>query len=182
MVPKVGTLIEAFYVRATYVTYLPGLKGFAVRDGIASSLLLARVDSKGVTMDGSPIHFAFAEPSPMKVARWLPASYRAYAAQEDYRYVPGGAREQLHFIETSQEISRTKLRTRSIVVAVILALVLGPVGMLYGSEFGAFVMALLECVALLLKRLPELLAAWSIGVAWTVLAVMLHNRRHSDLE
>lgn len=133
-------------------------------------------------MDGYPLRFAFAEPSPIRVPPWLPASYRAYAVQEDYRYVPGGARAQMHFIETSREISRTKLRTRSIVVAALLALVLGPVGMLYGSEFGALVMAVVECVAVLLKRLPDLLAAWSIGVAWTVLAVMLHNQRYSELE
>jgi len=115
-------------------------------------------------------------------AGWLPASYRAYAVQEEYRYVPGAARAQMHFVATSQEIARTEDASQSIGIAAILALILGPIGMLYASEIGALVMAMVECVAVIVKQLPDLIAAWAIGVTWAVVAVSLRNRRIEELE
>jgi hypothetical protein len=133
-------------------------------------------------MNGQVVRFALAECRPISVASWLPASYRAYAVQEDYRYVPGQARAQMHFIETSQEIARAQPETGSLAIAAILALLLGPIGMLYGSEIGALVMAMVECVSVVLKQVPDLLIAWMIGVVWSVLAVTLRNRRIEELE
>jgi hypothetical protein len=128
------------------------------------------------------LQFALVESLSPQSASWLPASYRAYAAQEDYRYVPGAARAQMHFVETTREIKRTQSRSGNVALALVLALIFGPIGMLYGSEIGAVVMAAIECIVLLLKQPVELMTAWMIGAAWSTVAVILYNRRLTDVE
>jgi hypothetical protein len=132
-------------------------------------------------MGRQSLQFALVESPSFQPASWLPASYRAYAAQEDYRYVPGAARAQMHFIEKTHEIKRRQSKSCNVILALGLAMIFGPIGMLYGSEIGAVIMAAIECIVLLLKQPVELLTAWMIGAAWSTVAVILYNRRLSDV-
>ena len=127
-------------------------------------------------MNGQFLSFAFTSRRPNLPVSRLPASYRAHAVQQDVRGASGVTRAQYHFIATSKEIARSNRGERSVGVAVILALLLGPVGMLYASELGAFVMATIDCIALSLSRISDLFILWGIGAIWAALSVVASNR------
>lgn len=65
---------------------------------------------------------------------------------------------------------------KSVGISVLLALVFGPLGMLYSTVLGAIVMFIVNLVALVLTAGLGLVIAWPAGVVWAAMAASNHNK------
>ena len=66
--------------------------------------------------------------------------------------------------------------TKSVGIAVILAFLFGPLGMLYSTVIGAIVMFLLNLGAVFLTAGFGLVVTWPIGVVWAAVAASSYNK------
>lgn len=66
---------------------------------------------------------------------------------------------------------------KSVAAALIFSAVLGPVGLLYASFWGGFVMILIGFVVVCSKLLVPIILLWVICCIWGVGAVEAHNRK-----
>ena len=68
--------------------------------------------------------------------------------------------------------------TKSTALAILLAVVLGPIGVLYSTMIGAFILLVLFLVALGSQSLYLLALVWLIGCFLTTFMVRRHNRAY----
>lgn len=69
------------------------------------------------------------------------------------------------------------LTTKSVGIAILLTLLLGPIGMLYSTIWGALVMSVLfVCVGFVTLGLG-LVVLWPMAILWAALAAHGHNKR-----
>lgn len=66
---------------------------------------------------------------------------------------------------------------KSVAIALLFSVVLGPVGLLYASFWGGVVMILLGIVVVSNKFLFPILVLWLICAVWSVGAVESYNRK-----
>jgi uncharacterized RDD family membrane protein YckC len=66
---------------------------------------------------------------------------------------------------------------KSVAAALIFSAILGPVGLLYASFWGGFVMILIGIVVVCSKLLFPIILFWIICCIWGVRAVEVHNRK-----
>jgi hypothetical protein len=67
--------------------------------------------------------------------------------------------------------------TKSVGLAILLTVLLGPLGMLYATIGGAVVMILVSAVLGVLTFGLSVLFTWPISIIWSILAVNSYNRR-----
>lgn len=67
--------------------------------------------------------------------------------------------------------------TKSVGVAIALAIFFGPLGMFYSTIAGAIVMFVVNVLALLLTAGLGLIVTWPIGIVWAAMAASSHNKR-----
>lgn len=65
---------------------------------------------------------------------------------------------------------------KSSVIALLLTVFLGPVGLLYASVTGGIVMIIVMFIVLSVKLPVPIIVAWIICPVWAVLAVNKHNK------
>jgi hypothetical protein len=71
----------------------------------------------------------------------------------------------------------TLVSTKNVGLAIALTFFFGPIGMLYSTIVGALTMFVLNVGALLLTAGLGLIVTWPIGIVWSALATMSHNKR-----
>ena len=67
--------------------------------------------------------------------------------------------------------------TKSVGIAILLTVFLGPIGMPYATIPGALVMFVLKLLALLLTAGVGLIVLWPIAIVWSAMAVQGYNRK-----
>jgi hypothetical protein len=81
--------------------------------------------------------------------------------------------QQIHIhnvVNQSTVVNGSNQRRKSVLVAFLLAFFFGPIGMLYSTVFGAFVMFFLNMVVAVLTFGTGLLITWPIGCIWAASA------------
>ena len=76
---------------------------------------------------------------------------------------------------TTPNITVVVTPIRSMGVAIILTIMLGPVGLFYASVLGGFVMLVLSLVAAVFTFGPSLFLTWPSCVVWAMIAVGTHD-------
>jgi hypothetical protein len=66
---------------------------------------------------------------------------------------------------------------KSVAAALLFSVILGPVGLLYASFWGGFIMIILAIVIISLKLLFVTLLLWLICCIWSVGAVESYNKK-----
>lgn len=69
-----------------------------------------------------------------------------------------------------------KLPTKSLVIAILLAVFLGPIGLFYSTVVGALVMLLITGIIGFLTFGYGLFVPHIIGIIWAIVAVNSHNK------
>ena len=69
------------------------------------------------------------------------------------------------------------LPTKSVGVAIILTVLLGPLGMLYSTIWGGIMMFVISALVGLVTFGLGLMITWPICIIWAALAAGSHNRR-----
>lgn len=67
--------------------------------------------------------------------------------------------------------------TKSVGIAILLTIFLGPLGMLYATIPGAIIMFVLKLLALFLTAGIGLIVLWPIAILWSATAVHGYNRK-----
>ncbi len=67
--------------------------------------------------------------------------------------------------------------TKSVGVAIALAIFFGPLGMFYSTIAGAIVMFIVNVLAVFLTAGLGLVVTWPIGIVWAAMAASSHNKR-----
>lgn len=78
--------------------------------------------------------------------------------------------------QSTQTVIVTKA-AKSMGIAIILAVLLGPLGLFYSTIIGGIVMAIVSLVVGFLTVGFGLLLTWPICVLWAAVAVGMHNKR-----
>ena len=73
-------------------------------------------------------------------------------------------------------MSEQKLPTKSLLVAILLAVSLGPIGLFYASVIGALVMLVITAIIGFLTFGFDLFVPYIICIIWAVVAVNSHNK------
>lgn len=66
---------------------------------------------------------------------------------------------------------------KSVAIALLFSVLLGPVGVLYASFWGGIVMIAIGIVVVSSKFLFPIVLTWIMGCIWSVGAVEAHNRK-----
>jgi hypothetical protein len=66
-------------------------------------------------------------------------------------------------------------KPRSLSTAIVLALLLGPLGLFYTDPFGGFVMFVIGLVALITFPVPGIIFTWFACIVWALIAVSKAN-------
>lgn len=66
---------------------------------------------------------------------------------------------------------------KSVAIALLFSVILGPVGLLYASFWGGFFMILLGMVVISNKYIFPIILLWLICCIWSVRAVELYNKK-----
>jgi hypothetical protein len=69
------------------------------------------------------------------------------------------------------------MTSKSVAVALLFSVILGPVGLLYASFWGGVAMIVLGVVVVSSKLLFPIILLWIICCVWSVRAVELYNRK-----
>lgn len=77
----------------------------------------------------------------------------------------------------SNHTVRAKIPTKNTSLALVLALFLGPLGMLYTTKTGGFIFLILSMTALLLNLGTGLIVLWILQLLWTGISVYRYNKR-----
>lgn len=73
------------------------------------------------------------------------------------------------------------MQNKSIAVALLFAVLLGPVGLLYASFWGGFIMIVIGIVAACNKALVACLLIWIGSCVWSVGAAERYNQKNLKL-
>lgn len=73
--------------------------------------------------------------------------------------------------------TQTMLPYKSVAVALIFSVILGPVGLLYSSYWGGFVMILLGVGVVSSKMIFPIILIWLVSCVWAVGAVEHYNQK-----
>jgi hypothetical protein len=73
------------------------------------------------------------------------------------------------------EVSRGYAAPKSVLVALILSFLFGPLGMLYATVTGAIIMFLANLILIIPTFGFILLLTWPVGMIWSCVAVNEHN-------
>ncbi len=76
-----------------------------------------------------------------------------------------------------QHKTLTPLLYKSVAGALILSVFLGPLGLLYASFWGGFLMILLGIVVISAKFIFPIILLWIICCLWAVFATESHNKK-----
>ena len=71
----------------------------------------------------------------------------------------------------------TMLPYKSVAAALLFAAILGPVGLLYSSFWGGFLMILVGAVVLSGKQIVPVMLVWVISCVWAVKATDQYNKK-----
>lgn len=66
---------------------------------------------------------------------------------------------------------------KSVAVALIFSVILGPIGLLYASLWGGFVMIMIGIVVVSSKFIFPIILVWIISCIWSVAAVESYNKK-----
>jgi len=78
----------------------------------------------------------------------------------------------------TQQTQRTVVTpTKSMGIALLLTVLLGPLGMLYSTVLGALVMIVISVVVAVVTLGLGLLLTWPISTVWAAIATSRYNRR-----
>ncbi len=72
---------------------------------------------------------------------------------------------------------RSSLPFKSTAIALLFAVLLGPLGLLYASLWGGILMLAISLIVLTSKFLKLILLIWVICSIWAVSAVEIHNKQ-----
>jgi putative Ca2+/H+ antiporter (TMEM165/GDT1 family) len=78
-------------------------------------------------------------------------------------------------------MSKQKLPTKSLLVAILLALVLGPIGLFYSSVIGALIMLVVTAIIGFITFGLGLFISWTICIIWAIIATNSHNKKIIEL-
>lgn len=70
---------------------------------------------------------------------------------------------------------------KSVAVGLIFSVIFGPVGLLYASFWGGFVMILLGIIVISSKFLFPIILLWLISCIWSVAAIESYNKKILNL-
>lgn len=73
--------------------------------------------------------------------------------------------------------STPSLPYKSVAIGLLFSVILGPVGLLYASFWGGFIMILLGLVVISSKLFFPIVLLWIICCVWSVRAIELYNRK-----
>ena len=76
-----------------------------------------------------------------------------------------------------QNVQKVMVAGKSMAVAIILAIVFGPLGMLYSTVSGGVIMLIVNIVVGIFTLGFGLLLTWPIGVIWAAIATNSHNKK-----
>lgn len=76
----------------------------------------------------------------------------------------------------TSQASSTAVPYKSVAIALIFSVVLGPIGLLYASFWGGFFMILLGMVIVSNKYIFPMILMWLICCVWSVRAVESYNK------
>jgi len=78
-------------------------------------------------------------------------------------------------------VSSQKLPTKSLVVAILLAIFLGPIGLFYASVIGALIMLAITAIIGFITFGFGLFIPYIICIIWAIIAVNSYNKRILEL-
>jgi hypothetical protein len=78
-------------------------------------------------------------------------------------------------------MSEQKLPTKSLVVAILLSVFLGPIGLFYTSVVGAIIMLIITAIIGFLTFGFGLFIPYIICIIWAIIAVNSHNKNINNL-
>ncbi len=78
-------------------------------------------------------------------------------------------------------MSSQKLPTKSLVVAILLAIFLGPIGLFYASVIGALIMLVITAIIGFITFGFGLFIPYIICIIWAIIAVNSYNKRIIEL-
>jgi hypothetical protein len=78
-------------------------------------------------------------------------------------------------------VSSQKLPTKSLVLAILLALFLGPIGLFYASVIGALIMLVITAIIGFITFGFGLFIPYIICIIWAIIAVNSYNKRIIEL-
>lgn len=73
--------------------------------------------------------------------------------------------------------NQPKLPLKSVAVALLFSVILGPIGLLYASTLGGIIMIVLGFITVCSKYPIPVILVWLISCIWSVIAVNRYNRR-----
>lgn len=76
-----------------------------------------------------------------------------------------------------QPAKHTPLPYKSVAAALVFSVLLGPVGLLYASFWGGFIMILLGIVVIANKFIFPIIVLWLVCCIWAVRSVEKHNKQ-----
>ncbi len=76
---------------------------------------------------------------------------------------------------------KQKLPTKSIIVAVLLTIFLGPIGLFYASVPGALIMLVITAIIGFITFGFGLIIPYIICIIWAIIAVNNHNKKLFDI-
>lgn len=84
---------------------------------------------------------------------------------------------QTTFPVTRKQLVIIEKREKSIVLAILFSLVLGPIGITYSSLPGSVIMFMCCLISLQFISGTGLITVWSLGIIWSVIATILYNKK-----
>jgi putative Ca2+/H+ antiporter (TMEM165/GDT1 family) len=78
-------------------------------------------------------------------------------------------------------MSEQKLPTKSLLVAILLALILGPIGLFYSSVIGALIMLVITVIIGFVTLGFGIFISWIICIIWAIIATNRHNKKIIEL-
>ncbi len=78
-------------------------------------------------------------------------------------------------------MSSQKLPTKSLVVAILLAIFLGPIGLFYASVIGALIMLVITAIVSFITLGFGLFIPYIICIIWAIIAVNSYNKKIIEL-
>ena len=75
------------------------------------------------------------------------------------------------------ELSSVRLPCKSVAVALLFSVILGPVGLLYASYWGGIVMIILGFIVICTQLIVPIILFWIICSIWAVGAVNRYNKK-----
>jgi hypothetical protein len=74
--------------------------------------------------------------------------------------------------------AESRLPFKSVAVALIFAVLLGPIGILYSSVLGGVIMIILGFIVISSRLIVPIILVWLVSCVWGVMAANRYNRKN----